>query len=156
MLFNIVSKKLKALCPANENTREETLNERIVRNLRKTKRDRSRGWKFARSPTGRGFSKNCHRKSTRKVSARTHALARVYACASTRYQYPRESPLYFPPLHHCRRRFTVVQRRPVYRNDDPPLGFSSVFPSREFFTDGSRKDSPFFSFAHSRRANELL
>lgn len=34
-------------------------------------------------------------------------LPRVYACASTRYQYPRESPLYFPPLHHCRQRFTA-------------------------------------------------
>lgn len=37
-------------------------------------------------------------------------LARVYACASTRYQYPRESPLYFPPLHHCRQRFTAASR----------------------------------------------
>lgn len=35
-------------------------------------------------------------------------LPRVYACASTRYQYPRESPLYFPPLHHCRQRFTAL------------------------------------------------
>lgn len=54
----------------------------------------------SRSPCRR-FSKNCHRNS-RKAPWRP--LARVYACASTRYQYPRESPLYFPPLHHCRQR----------------------------------------------------
>ena len=60
--------------------------------------------------TGSTCLKNCHRNSVESPPPC------VYACASTRYQYPRESPLYFPPLHHCRQRFTAATiARVVYR-----------------------------------------
>lgn len=74
----------------------------------------ARGAALIRS--GPKFSKNCSSKTREKfprserANERRSELARVYACASTRYQYPYESPLYFPPLHHCRQRFAASRR----------------------------------------------
>lgn len=79
------------------------------------------------------ISKNCPQNSKEDASSR---LSRVYACASTRYQYPYESSLYFPPLHHCRQRFAAFRHDSAHRLSNsvqttiPAISFPVVAPSR--------------------------